>query len=102
MKRARIYRCPKKTTQSGAMRSHIWILDYGQSSQRSHDPLTGWVGSKDTQTEVRLSFATKEQAIQYATHHSIAFNLEEPGTHRYVVKDYEDNFNNKRKMNWTH
>lgn len=99
---ARIYRCPQKATQSGKIRNHRWILDYGQSSPRLHDPLTGWVGCKDTQMEVKLSFSSKEQAIQYAKNHSITYEIEEPGVQRYVVKNYEDNFANSRKMNWTH
>lgn len=102
MIKARIYKCPQKTTQSGKVRSHRWILNYGQSSPRMHDPLTGWVGCKDTQAEVKLVFATQEQAIRYAKNHSIAYDLEEPGIQRYSVKNYEDNFNNNRKMNWTH
>ena len=102
MTRARLYKCPQKATQSGKIRSHRWILDYGQSSPRSHDSLTGWVGCSETQTEVKLSFPTKDQAIQYAEKNSIAYDLKEPGSHHYVVKNYEDNFHNNRKMNWAH
>lgn len=101
MAKARIYKRAKKATQSGHAR-HLWVLDYGQSSPRSHDPVTGWVGSSDTQTQVSINFQTKEQAIAYAERKSIAYTVEEPGTTRFVVKSYEDNFHNNRKMNWTH
>ncbi len=102
MTRARIYKCPQKATQSGAIRSHRWIIDYGESSPRSHDSLTGWISCNDTQAEIKLLFATKEQAINYAKIHSIAYDIEEPNSNHYVIKNYEDNFDNNRKMNWTH
>lgn len=102
MTRARIYRRPKKATQSGNIHDHIWVLDYGQSLPRSHDPVTGWVGSKDTQAQVKLSFESKEQAVEYAERNAIAYDIEEAVARRYVAKVYEDNFNNKRKMNWSH
>ncbi|MDI2113611.1 ETC complex I subunit [Commensalibacter nepenthis] len=101
MAKARIYRRAKKATQSGHAH-HLWVLDYGQSSSRSHDPVTGWVGSNDTQVQVSISFQTKEQAIAYAERKSIDYDVEEPGSTRYTVKNYEDNFHNNRKMNWTH
>lgn len=102
MTRARIYKYPQKVTQSGSVRSHRWILDYGQSSPRTHDALTGWIGCQETQTEVRLCFKTKDQAIQYAENHAIAYDLEEPTDRHYVAKNYDDNFSYSRKMNWTH
>lgn len=102
MKRARIYQRPKKATQSGKAFAGEWILDFGKSSPRRNDPLTGWVGSKDTSSQVTLRFATAQDAIDYANRHSIPYDLEKPPAHRLVPNVYENNYHSNRRMNWTH
>ena len=64
--RARIYQPAKTAMQSGQAKTHNWVLDYAQGSAREVDPLMGWTSSSDTQTQVRLRFATKEEALAYA------------------------------------
>ncbi|CAK7192567.1 hypothetical protein COMNV_00770 [Commensalibacter sp. Nvir] len=102
MIKARIYKREKKVTQSGSYGSHLWVFDYGHTAPRHHDPLMGWIGSKDTRCQITLSFPTKELAVLYAKRHSILYEIDDPGEVHYVVKDYEENFHNRRKMNWTH
>src|ERR1700747_3429997 len=64
--RARIYQPPKTAMQCGWAAPHEWGLEFEPSSPRRPDPLMGWIGSADTQAQVRLSFQTREEAIAYA------------------------------------
>jgi hypothetical protein len=54
------------------------------------------------QSQVRLSFDTKEAAVAYADKHGIPFDLELPPLHVKKPKSYADNFRADRKENWTH
>ena len=71
------------------------------SSPRRPDPLMGWIGSADTQAQVRLNFATREEAVAYAEKNGIAYDLELPLERRVKPKAYADNFRYGRIENWT-
>jgi hypothetical protein len=62
----------------------------------------GWIGSADTQTQVRLSFPTREEAIAYAEREGIAYAVEIEQPRRVRPKAYADNFRYGRMENWTH
>ncbi len=100
--RARIFREPKAAAQSGQANMHDWILEYGQSLPRRTDPLMGWTGSGDTQSQLRLRFAAREEAIAYAEREGIAYDLELPVPRIRKPKAYADNFRFDRQQNWTH
>ena len=74
--RARIYQPPKNAMQSGWAGTHEWMLEFEPSSPRRPDPLMGWIGSADTQAQVRLNFPTREEAVAYAEKSGIAYDLE--------------------------
>jgi hypothetical protein len=99
--RARIYRKPKTSMQSGPA-GQEWMLDYAPAMKRVADPLMGWTGSGDTQSQIRLHFATREEAIAYATREGIAFDAEIPHNRVVRPKSYADNFKFGRTDNWTH
>ncbi|MEL6610397.1 MAG: ETC complex I subunit, partial [Pseudomonadota bacterium] len=67
--RARIYQPAKTAMSSGSAKTKNWVLDYAPDSARSVDPLMGWTSSSDTQSQVRLTFPTKEAALEYAKDH---------------------------------
>ena len=52
----------------------------------------GWETSKDTMSEVKLEFNTKEEAINYAKKNDIDYNLIEPKKNKIIKKSYADNF----------
>ena len=64
---ARISEIERKTTQSGKANTGRWLLEFERQQAQRADPLTGWNGSGDTNTQVRLTFPTKEAAIAYCT-----------------------------------
>jgi hypothetical protein len=62
----------------------------------------GWTSSGDMKSQIRLSFATRDEAIAYAERHGIAyqvFETQEPARHGL---SYADNFAFNRRGSWTH
>jgi hypothetical protein len=52
----------------------------------------GWESSKDTYSELKLEFSSKELAIEYAKKNNINFELVEPQNRKIIKKSYADNF----------
>ncbi len=99
---ARIFKPAKTAMQSGEARTKEWVLEFEPSSAPNVEPLMGWTSSSDTQTQVRLEFETKEEAVAYATREGLAFTLTEPRPRKPIRKSYADNFRFGRTDNWTH
>lgn len=95
--------CPAKAaTQSGLGRTKSWLLEYMPDEGREIDPLMGWTGSGDTKAQVKLWFATQEEAIAYARRNNIAYRLETTKTGPRRTQLYSDNFKSSRLGQWTH
>jgi len=88
----RIYQPAKTAMQSGLAQTHDWVLEYLPLAKKTHDPLTGWVGSADTREQVHLKFSSREEAVAYAETHRLVALVEEPHVKRYRPKSYADNF----------
>jgi hypothetical protein len=99
---ARIYRPAKTATQSGLGNSRHWRLDYLPESPRSIEPLMGWTASSDMKSQIKLTFATKEEAVAYAERNAIPYRVEEPNEAKRRITAYSDNFKNNRIAPWTH
>ena len=99
---AKIYRPAKSAMQSGKAKTHEWVLEFEAASARAPDMLVDWTQSSDMDGQVRLQFASKDEAVAYANAHGIAFQVTEPKTPRKIIKAYADNFAYGRKQPWTH
>jgi len=99
---ARIYQPPPSALQSGRAGTHQWLLVFDSSERRVPDPLMGWIGGADTQSQVKLEFPTLEEAMAYAERHGIPYDLEPAEARRIKPKAYADNFRYNRRDNWTH
>ena len=88
----RIVEADRKTTQSGKAGTGRWILEFERSQAQRPDPLTGWNGSGDTRTQVRLNFATKDDAIAYATKHGLDYHVVPAAPVSLKLQAYADNF----------
>lgn len=99
---ARIFKPAKTAMQSGEARTKEWVLEFEPATPRDIDPLMGWTSSRDMQSQVRLEFDTKEEAIAYATRAGLAYTLSEPTPRKPIKKSYADNFRFGRTTNWTH
>jgi hypothetical protein len=89
----RIYRPAKTAMQSGSRgNAKAWVLEYEPKAPKTPDRLMGWLGSNDTATQIRLKFATREEAIAYAERKGLAYQVAgEPGK-AFKIKNYADNF----------
>ena len=99
---ARIYKPAKTAMQQGGAGTQDWVLDFEPESPRTIEPLMGWTSSTDTRAQVRMRFATLEEAVAYATRHGIAFRNEEPNKTELKPKSYAENFKFGRVDRWTH
>jgi len=99
---ARIYQPAKTAMQSGQALTREWRLEFEPAAAREIDPLMGWTSSRDMNGQVRLSFASKEEAIAYAERNGLAYQLIEPHPRRQTRKSYADNFKFGRIGAWTH
>ena len=77
--------------QSGLGKVNKWILEY-ETKDPTKNPLMGWESSSDTFTEIKLTFNTKELAINYAKKKKIDYEIIEPKKRKTVKKSYADNF----------
>jgi len=91
-KRARIFQPAKTAMQSGRAKTKRWVLEYEPVSPRGHDPLMGWISSKDPTRQIRLTFPTKEEAVAYAEKHGLDYELFEPHRRPIRPKSYAANF----------
>ncbi len=92
MATARIHRPPKNAMQSGRANTKRWVLDYEQVTRRDPDPLMGWATAHDTLNQVRLRFATLEEAKAYAEKRGLDYVVIEPQERTIRPKSYADNF----------
>jgi hypothetical protein len=89
---ARLFQRFKNAMQSGNARSGEWVLEFESKARRRPDPLMGWSGGADTQTQVTLTFETLEQAKGYAEREGIDYHLLPPSERTLKLQSYADNF----------
>lgn len=99
---ARIYKPARTAMQSGDAKTRYWQLDYEPDMPRFVEPLMGWTSSADVKSQLRLKFASKEEAVAYCERHGIPYQVSEPkpATRRTIA--YADNFAFTRRGMWTH
>ncbi|MGR3503832.1 ETC complex I subunit [Pseudaestuariivita sp.] len=102
--RARIFQPSKTAMSSGTAKTKGWVLEFMPETAREVDPLMGWTSSSDTQSQVRLSFSSKEAALDYARDHGIDATVLSPTKRKANVRPggYGDNFATSRRGAWTH
>ena len=98
----RIYKPARNAMQSGKGKTGEWVLEFEAEAPRSRDPLMGWTSSADTRQQLKLGFASKEEAIAYAEREGLAYSVAPEAPVRSHKKSYSDNFKWGRTDNWTH
>ena len=99
---ARIYKPAKTAMQSGTAKTHDWVVDFDPEAPRQVEPLMGWTSSSDMRQQLRLRFATKEEAVAYCERQGVAYQLSEEKPVARRITAYADNFAFKRRDAWTH
>ncbi|MEM9579293.1 MAG: ETC complex I subunit [Pseudomonadota bacterium] len=102
--RARIYQPSKTAMSSGTAKTTYWVLEHAPASARHVDPLMGWTSSSDTQSQVRLKFSSRQEAVDYAEAHGIDAVVREPNKRKANIRPggYGENFATGRRSVWTH
>jgi hypothetical protein len=88
--------------QSGRGKSKDWVLVHEPATAREIEPLMGYTSTTDTQTQVRLTFATLEEAESYARANGIPYIVQPAHSPTPKRTIYSDNFRADRKTPWTH
>ena len=99
---ARIFRPAKTAMQSGKARTEMWILEYEPEKPSKIDPLMGYTSSADMRQQIRLEFASRDEAVSYAERNGIPFRLVEDHKTPVKIQSYADNFRYNRPQQWTH
>jgi len=101
---ARIFQPARTAMSSGTAKTHSWVLEYTADSARRVDPLMGWTSASDTQAQVRLTFASKESALEFALENGIEAVVTAPHARKPNIRarGYGENFATDRRGAWTH
>ncbi len=92
MPQARIYQPVHNPMQSGKAKDK-WLLEYIASDCRSADDVMGWTSNDNPLTQLRMQFDSKEDAINFADHRNISYEVIEPQKSSVKIQAYADNFN---------
>ena len=90
--KARIFQKPKNAMQSGRAGTQRWMLEFAPAEARKPDPLMGWAGSGDTDSQVKLTFADVDAVAAYAARNGIAVQIVETPKKTLKLQAYADNF----------
>jgi len=69
-----------------------WVVAFQSSRAQRPDPLTGWSGGAETQSQVSLRFPTAEAAIAYCERQGFDFELIPAPRRKLLLQSYADNF----------
>jgi len=92
MIKARIYKPARNAMQSGNAATKKWILEFAPEEKKAPDPLMGWAGSGDMQSQIRLKFKTCEEAEDYAKRKGLSYTILKAHSPKPIFKTYADNF----------
>ena len=78
--------------QSGRANTSQWVLEYAPEVAPRPDALMGWAGEGSTRDQLRLSFASLEEATAYADRQSLDYTVVKDQPHRVRPRSYAANF----------
>ena len=92
MTQARIIQKTKNAMQSGRYGAGSWVLEFEREDAQRPDPLMGWAGSRDTRSQVTLTFPTLDAAQAYAEKHGLTYHVVPAAPRVLKLQSYADNF----------
>ena len=98
----KIYRAQRSAMQSGRANEKEWIAEFVRTQALAPEALMGWATMQDTTRQVKLRFASEEQAIAWAKSQGFSYALSRPPVRRSPPKTYDANFRANRLLRWTH
>ncbi|KAG7189116.1 hypothetical protein KM043_008689 [Ampulex compressa] len=95
-RRVRIYQPAKSAMQSGTNNIHFWQIDF-DTRERWENPLMGWTSSGDPMSNIKVDFATMEEAIEHCKKMRWEYYVQRPNVNDPKPRSYGANFSwNKR------
>ena len=98
----KIYKPAKTAMQAGNKNTKKWLAEFISDIDTRKATLMGWNSSLDTQSQIKIFFDTKEQAIEWSKKNNEQFIVIEPKERKIKPKNYASNFDMNRKEPWTH
>lgn len=92
MQQVKIYRPAKNAMQSGRAKSEGWVLEAVLSTPRRPEPVMGWTSCGDTDGEVRMSFPTLEEALDFSRKSGWKAIVLPDHERKVRPRNYADNF----------
>lgn len=89
---------------SGMGKTRKWVLEFGRAEGCETDPLMGWISSGDTQSQVHITFDSRQEALDYANAKGYEVSVTDPHPRNANIRPggYGDNFATNRRTVWTH
>ncbi|KAK3927415.1 NADH dehydrogenase [ubiquinone] iron-sulfur protein 4, mitochondrial [Frankliniella fusca] len=92
----RIFKPARNTMQSGSANTHHWEMEF-EARERWENPLMGWSSTADPLSNMKVSFASEAEAIDFCEKNGWQWYIEVPKETKPKVKNYGVNFSwNKR------
>ena len=92
----------KSAMQSGRALADQWVIEPVVKGASLPGSLMGWSGGQNTAKQIRLTFDTSKQAVDYAIANGWAYELQTSQSRKIKPKAYADNFSYTRQKPWTH
>lgn len=92
MTKAFIYKPSRSAMQSGKQKTKNWVMIFTEQKPQYADSLMGWIGSGATESQIKLKFGSKEEAVNYAQQKGLTFEVKDPQFSSFKRKSYSDNF----------
>jgi hypothetical protein len=88
MIKVKIYKPAKNAMQSGRANTLNWIMERNNGNAQYIEPVMQWTASNNTGKQIRLTFETKEDAVNFAEKNGWHYTLIEPHTRTIKPKSY--------------
>jgi NADH dehydrogenase (ubiquinone) Fe-S protein 4 len=86
-----IYQRPKNSMTSGTAGMEGWAFEF-EHTGHWYNPLMGYTSTSDPVGTLRMTFATQQDAINFAQKQGLSYSVEPSHPRRKFIKSFEGNF----------
>lgn len=93
--KVKIFQPAKSAMQSGKKNTKKWLLvPLEEKNIRHLNELMGWTSADNTESQIKIEFSSKEEAIKYANSRNFEYEIFAPEFSSIKQKSYAENFTN--------
>lgn len=83
----------KSAMQSGKKATKKWIVkpNYDETNREVNE-LMGWISADNTLSQLKFSFDSKEEAVEFCESKNFEYEIFEPKQSSFKLKSYTENF----------